>query len=630
MNKLPLASLVMVLPTLTFGQSVPDLPSDNTLYSTTTINESGLTEQVISLQPSNYNFNGKWLPINTNMEVDAKRFVNETNVIQSSFPMSALEDSKIEIKVDNSLISISSRKQLVTYTDLDGVTSVTSSFNQSPGDVVNNTINYPNVLSGYTDQFVVGKGEVKNNFILNQLPQELTGINEGYFGFQERFVLPTGWSLQPQYYSSSEIIKCAIDILDENSNQILTIPAPIFFDDLGLSNDGQSPIQGGFIINKEADNWILSTVVPVEWLKSPERIYPVILDPSVTLAGVTGGWQSQNNYVNNPGYVFIGVCCGNLEHRAWLKWDVSSIPDAACVTSVELEIYVNGVGAATTELVHAYDMMTTTSTGLFGPYAGINNTVYTDQGNGLYTSFTLSGTGTYGWYDLGANASTDVMQMMNSYDFYQVSLIFDNEPSTNWKRLTAGQCDLRVTYDNPPCTLLPVGMQNFDVNCSDEKPELKWSTYTESNSNHFSIWKSSDGSDYVEVGQVAAKGNSAVEQNYRWIDPNITNDMTYYKLSQTDNDGTTEFFDAKVFAGCDSFSPIVFEGADDFIHVRAKNIERVTVIDNMGRVIATQSRLDDPNEILLNKSIPNSGMYIIQIDYDSGMKETLQYLSTKH
>lgn len=86
----------------------------------------------------------------------------------------------------------------------------------------------------------------------------------------------------------------------------------------------------------------------------------------------------------------------------------------------------------------------------------INSAILIDINKDQLAAFTLTGTGTYGWYDLGPNAYADMTTMAATFGTYQLVLVFDNEPSTNWKRFSATQCNLRVTYQNPQCTILPI------------------------------------------------------------------------------------------------------------------------------------------------------------------------------
>ncbi len=609
---------------LTFAQesssgNYPEILDERDMFSNTYMNLNGNREKVISAGPVNYFVNGEWKSINTEIILRGGDYINSSNLIKTTFPGQVGSNEWITLDYEGDVLSMSTVKTQVLYNEQSGIT-LFESWDNASASSNDNFLNYNNVVSGINDQYEISNIGVKNNVILDQVPSILGNSVNGYYGYQEEFVLPQGWTLN--YYADAEtgLIGSEILITDEFNEPALMIDAPVFYDDNGLT-DGGTHVEGKYLIEEFQGVYKLTTLVPTNWLTDPTRTYPVTLDPSVILAGNTGGWQSQNNYVNNPGYVFIGVCCGNLEHRAWLKWDVSSIPDNACVTQVDLQVYVNGVGATTSELVHAYDMMATTSTGLFGPYPGIMPTVYADMGNGWYTSFTLTGTGYYGWYNLGANACTDVMDMMNSYDWYQVALIFDNEPSTNWKRLTAGLCSLRITYDDPPCVILPVELSAFEAECQEDKTKLTWTTLSENLSDHFTVWRSFDGEDFEPIMDVDAAGTSLEELNYEVYDDTRGSEMAYYKLSQTDLDGQTVFFNAVSFNGCDLKESQVFADPSGNVHVNGVDIEYVILSDHLGRKITQIHNKQEKASIIFDPSV-DLGTYIVTILHKNGKKES--------
>lgn len=623
MNHLTLLLLAIATTSFLNAQELNEIVSERSLYSNMYLKNDGTKEEVISLKPVNYNKNGEWFPIDPKLVISSNYFVNEKNAIQTLFPINLESSSIITMDYEGSRISVDGLKHIVKYNELSGIEHINLNFNPTVGVKNDNKVTYDNVYNGYSDKYDVLNGEVKNNFNINSITAELSALNGGYFGFQERFNLPTNWTLQPSIATTSEMIHSSINILDENNKHVLTIPAPIFYDNQGMTNDGVNEVEGAFIINKDKMGWLLSTIVPVNWLKDPSTMYPVVIDPTVVLAGVDGGWQSQNNYVNNAGFVFIGVCCGNLEHRAWLRFNTASIPDASCVSKVELQIYVNGVGGAASELIHAFDM-----TGAFGPYGGVLPSVYADMANGYYTSFSVTGVGTYGYYDLGPSAAA-LLQSQLTIDGFQVALIFDNEPSINWKRLTAGLCNLRVSYDAPPCAPLPVGLVSFDAKCENDNVQLNWSTMTERNSDYFSIWKSEDGIEFEEISKIKSHENSTSQLNYSWIDATNENELAYYQLRQTDLDGTVEEFNTVLFKGCNEKQVKVFVDEMNSIHILDENITQIELRDNMGRVLLSETNHSAKNEIIVSDKSITTGVYSATIIYNNGKQKTVKFLYSK-
>lgn len=590
------------------------------MYSKTFLLPNGEKQAVIHGEPVHY-FNGaSWDEIDPTITATGTTLYNATNAISSVYPQQPDANSTVVFSVDGHLIELSLQKEIVQFSN--GITTLSTLNNWSSADYAAEQVAYTDSLSGSQDIYHVSNGQVKNDLLLYASPSGQTA-GDLYYGFRERLILPSGWYLEKAVQTSDPQTNHGILIMDETSSPQLMIPAPIIFDANGLDDNGSVSNDAAFVIEEENGAWYISTLVPSEWLNAPERSFPVTFDPTLTFAGNTGGWQSQNNFVDNPGFVFVGVCCGNLEHRAWLKWNVGGIPANACATLVELQLYVNGVGAATAELVHAFDMMTTTSTNLWGPYGMINTPVYNDQATGLYTSFTLTGTGTYGWYDLGPNAYADMTSLANTFGFFQVALVFDNEPSTNWKRFSATLCNLRVTYQDPPCSVLPIDLSDFQVECQDGQAEIKWSTVSEVNNDYFTVSKSTDGVQFTDLATVSGAGNSNELLNYSIFDDARQSELVYYRLSQTDLDGSTEYFAPQVFQGCDLDVPVIVTEQGNKVRVRGNFIHEVILFDLMGRKVTGELNESNATSLLLRSKM-TSGFCVVRVLYGDNKVLTQQ------
>lgn len=589
------------------------------MYSKTYVLPDNQHQAIINGAPIHY-FNGLgWEDIDLSLIETGNSFLNASNVFETEFPKDADAHSFVNYLIDGHEIKSSMMKEFVSF---DNVITVHSMHSQWGDPLVQGQeLKYTEQNSGVQDVYQIANGEVKNNVVLQQLPDLSSVSSSAYVGFRERLYLPSGWKLESVQSENNSITSQGIMIIDDNNEGRLMIPAPIIYDGNGMENNGSNASEAAFVIEEVNGVWYLSTLVPVSWLNAQERVFPVTFDPTITFVGNTGGWQSQNNFVNNSGYVFIGVCCGNLEHRAWIKWSVSAIPANSCVTAADLQIYVNGVGASTAELVHVFDMMETTSMGIFGPYATINNAVYLDQATGYHCSFTITGVGYYGWYDLGANAYADIQTMANTYGWYQLALIFDNEPSTNWKRLTATMCSIRITYQDPPCAPLPVKLATFDVSCENEQAKVEWETASETNNDFFTVWRSEDGEVFTPVGRVDGLMNSNQLVSYDWTDDETIIGSSYYRLSQTDLNGVSEYFEPRVFYGCSIAEPIVSTDQMDKVRVEGESIQSVIIYDQMGRKLLEHSNENHAEKIVLDPAV-QKGFYIVKISHHDGNVST--------
>ncbi|MBB3697254.1 T9SS type A sorting domain-containing protein [Flammeovirga yaeyamensis] len=90
---------------------------------------------------------------------------------------------------------------------------------------------------------------------------------------------------------------------------------------------------------------------------------------------------------------------------------------------------------------------------------------------------------------------------------------------------------------------LPVEMIFFESNVSNGNVNLNWATATEVNASHFVVMRSTDKTNWEEIGYVEAGGNTNFRQDYSYTDsPVSSSGIYYYKLQQFDYDGQSEFF----------------------------------------------------------------------------------------
>jgi len=62
------------------------------------------------------------------------------------------------------------------------------------------------------------------------------------------------------------------------------------------------------------------------------------------------------------------------------------------------------------------------------------------------------------------------------------------------------------------------------------------------NNDYFTITRSDNNVDWTVIGEIAGVGNTSTQMTYHWIDNDPLLGTSYYKLSQTDYDGTSKTF----------------------------------------------------------------------------------------
>lgn len=93
-----------------------------------------------------------------------------------------------------------------------------------------------------------------------------------------------------------------------------------------------------------------------------------------------------------------------------------------------------------------------------------------------------------------------------------------------------------------PCPPLPVEMVSFTGKANGRNVDLFWTTSSELNNDYFTVERSANAIDFYEIGMVDGGGNSNQMLNYSFIDEH-PNSLNYYRLKQTDFDGTYKYTD---------------------------------------------------------------------------------------
>ncbi|HLY71718.1 MAG TPA: T9SS type A sorting domain-containing protein, partial [Puia sp.] len=155
---------------------------------------------------------------------------------------------------------------------------------------------------------------------------------------------------------------------------------------------------------------------------------------------------------------------------------------------------------------------------------------------------------------------------------------------------------------------------------------VSWSTEQEVNSSYFSVERSSNASDFTDIGTVAAKGNSATVSNYSYTDNGAQNGVNYYRLKMVDLDGSFVYSQVSVVNSELVQNVKVFPNpASNYIYITLGGsvpTTNVRLIDLTGKLLQEQ-RL---NATSLNSTIsmPVSnyaqGIYILQIIKADGTK----------
>lgn len=88
---------------------------------------------------------------------------------------------------------------------------------------------------------------------------------------------------------------------------------------------------------------------------------------------------------------------------------------------------------------------------------------------------------------------------------------------------------------------LPIELISFSAACNSDKTEIKWTTASETNNNFFTLERSSDANSFEVLKTIPGSSNSNYIINYTTTDDKPFSGTTYYRLKQTDFDGSSKY-----------------------------------------------------------------------------------------
>ena len=198
----------------------------------------------------------------------------------------------------------------------------------SPADVSRGVASYP-VEGGAAElQFSGLAAGLKENLILNDASAPST----------YRFKLDASPGVAPGLAEDGSVI-----FVSHDGDVVAQIPAPVMFD----SADAPAPADAiGFSLEPGGDGWILTVSASAAWLSDPDRVWPVTIDPSVTVSSpeldcvltsvdtVTRCGSTGFTYlVAKANYVSSGA---DEYSRSVLRFNLSSISKDAYLTSATI------------------------------------------------------------------------------------------------------------------------------------------------------------------------------------------------------------------------------------------------------------------------------------------------------
>lgn len=174
---------------------------------------------------------------------------------------------------------------------------------------------------------------------------------------------------------------------------------------------------------------------------------------------------------------------------------------------------------------------------------------------------------------------------------------------------------------------LPIELVSFDAEQVGVMVTASWETASEYNNDYFALQGSIDGNIWMDLTYIDGAGTTDQTQYYSAEFDNRYKQYSYFRLRQTDYNGTSSFSKAVSVKLVETAELIAFPNpmTDGLLTVQWNpDLDHVSisVVDINGRIIDSKSEIQSDSQ-LYNTSSWQSGYYIIQLNSNAGV-ETLK------
>ncbi|MER6919120.1 DNRLRE domain-containing protein [Streptomyces spiralis] len=392
----------------------------------------GTTQAEVSAVPLSYHSTDGWKMIDTRVAASDRAgyaYANTTNLARSYF--GSRSGSLMRFEADG--------RHTVTL-GLAGTDKALSPV--AKGD----TVTYRGLATDADVAYRVGRGEVKENIVLNRAPSSPVSFV---------FTLKTGGLTPKQLKDGS------IGLYDdsESGRPLMVIPAAVMFQAPANSNAPVADLTHGRVVQKLArhgSSWQIRLTPDDRWLTAKNRRFPVTVDPTVMIAPTPSTSQdvmvdSTQPTTNLNGTWQLGVgttATGKL--RSLLKFPLTGIPSNTKISSAQLGVYYNQVHTSNTNSVvieahratGAWDASTATwnsTSSLSGELSG--TTVQLDDGD--------PGTAAKGSWPYSTNTTYTQYAVNGDYAYNKDSVAGD---TYTWQPTVAQAGSYRVDVHSIPAS----------------------------------------------------------------------------------------------------------------------------------------------------------------------------------
>lgn len=200
----------------------------------------------------------------------------------------------------------------------------------------------------------------------------------------------------------------------------------------------------------------------------------------------------------------------------------------------------------------------------------------------------------------------------NVYGTGLLSGTADFDPSAGTNNLSPVASQDIFVYKWSESEALPIELIYFEARLMNNQVQLNWQTASETNNDLFTIERSADGLNWDQIMYVDGAGNSSETLQYTAIDKQPLAGTSYYRLRQTDHDGSSEISSVETISFVHN-SPIRMWYSGNKLHIQSKSgINGAILFDVNGKKISTHFA-PTYNGLTLPTSGLKPGIYLVKI-----------------
>ena len=277
-----------------------ELIGSRTESAKTYLGEDGERVTLLAAGPVHYLEDGAWEDIDLNMVSTAEGWEVTKNTFETQFSDDTGAGISVQVhpNVDPIRFGVNPTPMFFMGEDFNPMPYVDTP-SQEGIETGANVIRYPLTDNAEVD-YQVSQIGVKQTLNLRDMPTVPDGF-EGHFGLLETMILPSGYALfiGDSMVEDAKLVTTneTIDIRNiETGERIAVLERPMMFDMATADSENPDGYLGLYVIRAFGEVIEIATVVDTEWLLSEERVYPVQLDPSLSVRDQRTGYAYYYRY----------------------------------------------------------------------------------------------------------------------------------------------------------------------------------------------------------------------------------------------------------------------------------------------------------------------------------------------